>query len=189
MILAYKERGRTALARPLAACLAAVAEEALAHLPQTRASAAGPPRTVAGVPEVTSVTGKVFAGESVVLIPVPSSFASRRRRGHDPVSVMAALCARELAARGWPVISAPVLALRRRMADQAGLSSTQRAANLAGAYRVTSCPPRALYVLVDDVVTTGATLAEAARALERAGSPALLAVTLAATRLRGACTP
>jgi predicted amidophosphoribosyltransferase len=161
MILAYKERGRTVLARPLAACLAGVVEAALAGAPGAVAAA---------------------------LVPVPSARAARRARGHDPVGVIAALAVRDLAARGWPVTYAPVLAQRRRVADQAGLSSAQRAANLSGAFRVASRVRWAVCVLVDDVVTTGATLAEAARALGAAGAAVPLAVTVAATRRRRGTT-
>lgn len=155
VILAYKERGRTALAAPLAACLAGVAEAAL-----------------------RGRTGRV------VLVPVPSARAARRARGHDPVGALAARTARLLAARGRPAVAAPVLGQRRRVADQAGLGAASRAANLRGAFRAAGPVPPGLCVLVDDVVTTGATLAEAARALGEAGARPALAITVAATRRR-----
>ncbi len=171
-ILAYKERGRTALARPLATCLAITLTTALGTL-----------TTALGVGEF---------GRPFVLVPVPSSRRAVRLRGHDPVGRLAVLAARRLRSLGWPVTSAPVLAQRRRVLDQAGLSAPQRAANLAGAFGVRRLAgaggralwgrPRPIAVLVDDIVTTGATLAEAAEALNRAGVPVPLAVTLAATR-------
>uniref|UniRef100_UPI0015F093D9 ComF family protein n=1 Tax=Streptomyces shenzhenensis TaxID=943815 RepID=UPI0015F093D9 len=65
---------------------------------------------------------------------------------------------------------------RRAVADQAGLNSRQRFANLAGALEVTAGGARLLaggrVVLVDDLVTTGATLAEAARAVREAARAA-----------------
>jgi predicted amidophosphoribosyltransferase len=91
------------------------------------------------------------------------------------------------------VTLARVLRPRRRVADQTGLSSTQRAANLSGAFGVAGGgigPLRAargrsaVAVLVDDIVTTGATLAEAARALREVGVDVPLAITVAATRRR-----
>ncbi|MEP6797352.1 MAG: phosphoribosyltransferase family protein, partial [Lapillicoccus sp.] len=72
--------------------------------------------------------------------------------------------------------------------DQAGLGQEARARNLAGAYAVRSARTPGLVgrrvVLVDDVMTTGATLVEAARALRAAGAVVEAAVTLAATARR-----
>lgn len=152
VLIAYKERGRTALGAALGACLA----RALTHL-----QVEGP----------------------LVLVPVPSTRRSRRAKGHDPVRRVAEVAARRLRAGGLQVTVAPVLRPARKVADQAGLTSAQRAANLAGAF--TSQPvPRGRVVLVDDVITTGATLAEAARALHAAGAETDCAVTVAATRKR-----
>ncbi|HEX2706155.1 MAG TPA: phosphoribosyltransferase family protein, partial [Candidatus Lustribacter sp.] len=76
----------------------------------------------------------------------------------------------------------------RRVADQAALGHDARAVNVAFAYDVRPGLGRAVRgrvcVLVDDVVTTGATLAEAARALRRAGAVVPVAATVAATALR-----
>ncbi|GLX04365.1 phosphoribosyltransferase family protein [Microbispora sp. NBRC 16548] len=168
MILACKERGRTALVPVLAAAVSAC----------VAAWAAG-----GGV------------RREVWLVPVPSARAASRRRGHDPVRAVAAAAARELCRRGRPAAVAPLLRLCRRVADQAGLGSAERAVNLSGAFEVVPGPaarPRpsgrglgaVAVVLVDDVVTTGTTLAEAARALRAAGAEPSAAVTIAATRRR-----
>ena len=127
-----------------------------------------------------------------LVVPMPSSRAAVRRRGDDPVADLARAAVRLVsgeAPTGIPVLVAPVLRPVRRMADQSVLDHGQRAANLAGAYAVR---PRwvpslegSRVVLVDDVVTTGATLAEAARAIRAAGGHVVGAATLAATQRRG----
>lgn len=146
-VLAYKERGRRELARPLGGLLAGAA---------CRAAGSGRAVTVA----------------------VPASPAARRTRGYDHV----ALLVRSAVAHGAPP-AAPLLRWSRETADQAGLGAGARAANLAGALLARDCAG-AQVVVVDDVVTTGATLAEAARALRSAGARVLGAATVAATTRR-----
>ena len=74
-------------------------------------------------------------------------------------------------------------------ADQSGLGAAQRAANVSGALaaRRQAVPAldRASVVVVDDVVTTGATLAESARALRVAGIEPRAVAVVAATRRGG----
>jgi predicted amidophosphoribosyltransferase len=124
-------------------------------------------------------------GRSVVLVPVPSSRAAVRRRGDNPVGDLVAAAAAQVP--GWPLVI-PVLRVQRRLADQSTLGHRERAANLAGAYALRSgaaaeLPGRAV-VLVDDVVTTGVTLAEAARVVRARGGLVVGAATLAATQRR-----
>lgn len=83
-----------------------------------------------------------------VLVPAPTRKASARARGGDPVEA----CCR---ATGRPV--AAVLSLDARAADQSELDAAARRANLAGAVRLTGVPGGTC-IIVDDVVTTGATL-------------------------------
>ncbi|MFJ9713048.1 ComF family protein [Streptomyces sp. NPDC101234] len=115
------------------------------------------------------------AGGPVLLVPVPSAPWAVRARGHDPVRRIALVAAAELRRSGASVRVAPVLRQRRAVADQAGLNSRQRLANLAGALEVSAGGARLLaggsVVLVDDLVTTGSTLAEAARAVREAMGP------------------
>ncbi|MFI6501584.1 ComF family protein [Nonomuraea typhae] len=118
---------------------------------------------------------------------MPSARRAVRARGHDPVGRLAVLAVGRLRALGVRAEAVPVLAQARRVADQAGLSATERAANLGSSLRVTGRlrgAPGATVVLVDDIVTTGATLAEAARALRTAGVQVAAAATVAATRRR-----
>jgi predicted amidophosphoribosyltransferase len=154
LIVAHKERGLTALARPLGVALA-------------RAVAAAGPR-----------------GSPLVLVPVPSSRASVRRRGRDPTLRIAGEAVRVLRARGTAVSCVRALGHRRRVADQAGLTAVDRSANLAGAMRARYDLRGVRVMVVDDVVTSGATLVEAARALRVAGAYVPAAAVIAATERR-----
>lgn len=122
-----------------------------------------------------------------VLVPVPSSPAAVRERGQDHARRLAAA-----AVRGLPSARARAL-LRpaRGVADQSGLTSAQRAVNLSGALRATRRLDGLVVVVVDDVVTTGATLVEATRALRVAGADVVGAAVVGATsrRSRSAAGP
>lgn len=115
-------------------------------------------------------------GADAVLVPVPSAGRAVRERGHDHARRLAAATAREAGLR-----SRPLLVQARRTADQAGLDAGQRAANLRGALQARRRLDGLPVLLVDDVVTTGATLAEAARALRAAGADVRGAAVVAAT--------
>ncbi|WP_330296657.1 ComF family protein [Streptomyces sp. NBC_00503] len=158
VVLAHKERGALPLAAALGTALAAA----------VRAGAGG-----GGGAGGVGGEGEGVAGE-VALVPVPSARHRIRARGHDPAHRIALAASARLRRAGVPARVAPVLRLRRAVADQAGLGAAQRRENLAGALevrpgagRVTAGAQR--IVVVDDLVTTGATLAEAARALRAAG--------------------
>src|SRR5699024_6485584 len=122
-------------------------------------------------------------GRPVPVLPAPSARASTRRRGEHRVRALTEAALGPSRSR-VPVLDGLVLA--RTVADQAGLRAAERARNLRGAVRVRDGVRERLRgrpcVLVDDVITTGATLQECARALREAGSGTVVAVALAATR-------
>ena len=113
------------------------------------------------------------------LVPVPSARAAARRRGGDHVRQMADRAAAQLG-----VALVPALHLTRFVQDSAGLGAAERHANLAGAMAAHAPPVGAAAVLIDDIVTTGATLHEAMRALYAARWPVVGALALAVTPLR-----
>ncbi|MET7572446.1 hypothetical protein ABZT04_28700 [Streptomyces sp. NPDC005492] len=108
----------------------------------------------------------------VLLVPVPSARGAVRARGHDPARRIALAAAGELRRTGTPARVVAVLRQRRWVADQSGLNSRERLDNLAGALEVVAGGVRLLgggpVVLVDDLMTTGASLTEAARAVRAA---------------------
>jgi predicted amidophosphoribosyltransferase len=138
-------------------------------------------RVAAGVARLVLATGR---SGPIVLVPVPSVATQMAARGVDLTTSLARQAAARLRSTGLPVQVRRGLALNRRPADQAGLDRGQRLANLAGALRSTGAPPPGRVVVVDDIVTTGATLAEAFRACRAGGRDVIGGAVVAAT-MRG----
>jgi ComF family protein len=110
------------------------------------------------------------------ILPVPPDLARMRRRGFAPASWLAFSLSKGC---GVPVKAG---ALRRLPghAAQRGLGGTDRRSNVRGLFALGDAVPRGYsVVLVDDVVTTGATLDEAASCLERGGVTVAFAAVLA----------
>lgn len=129
LVLGLKERHITALAVPLSALL------------------------------VRAIRDHPDFGQGRVIVPVPATGRSRRRRGFDVVDL--------LLSAGPPLPVSRCLVWRRRPRSQKSLHRLERARNLAGALEARS-EARSV-ILVDDVVTTGATTREAVRAVRAAG--------------------
>lgn len=117
-------------------------------------------------------------GGPTVLVPAPTTAWAARRRGGD---VVTAVC-RSAARTASPVRTVTVSPVLRTVgaAESVGLGAAARVANVRGTVRVRGLPAPGTVVLVDDVVTTGATLAESVAALTRRGVPVAAAITLAA---------
>jgi ComF family protein len=116
------------------------------------------------------------------LVPVPASPDRVRERGYDQASLIAGAAARSL---GMPVIAA--LTRTRATTAQFDLDRTARRSNLGGAFRIADEAAAAAVrgrwlVLVDDVVTTGSTLAACAAALLDAGAVGVSAIAVARER-------
>jgi len=113
--------------------------------------------------------------EGIEIAAVPSTRAAFRRRGYDPVAVLLGAAGLGRASRHR------VLSFTRDHAQQKLLDRGARRRNLAWAMLAVPSLRGRVFILVDDVVTTGATLEEAARAIRAAGGEVLCAVALANT--------
>ncbi|RIJ77822.1 ComF family protein [Nakamurella silvestris] len=116
------------------------------------------------------------------LVPAPTRPSAARRRGGDPVARMVRSAAAGLARRGIPCGVAPCLHTGRGTVDSVGLDASQRRTNLVGKiiFTPTAGPPRSQSViLLDDVITTGATCLESVTVLAAQGHPVSAVLALA----------
>ncbi|WP_305789572.1 ComF family protein [Symbioplanes lichenis] len=166
-LLAYKERGRHRLAGPLGAVLAASVAAA-------------------------AVRGGGGRRVPIVVVPVPSTAAAVRERHGDHMARLAAQAVRRLEGAGWQArMVRPLRALPRP--DSASLDVRGRAAAAESSLRIKGdgirIPRRrptigGTLIVVDDIVTTGATLAAVTCRLREVDVQVTGAAVLAATRLR-----
>ena len=157
MLSAYKERGRADVATVLG--------------PRLRGAIA------LAVREAVRAVQLEQDAPGLVLVPVPSRRAARAARGYDHVEL--------LVQHAIPQTRAVrALTHTRRVSDQAGLSVGERRKNLSGAFVAHPSIRGRRVVVVDDVVTTGATAAEAVRALRQAGAEVLGVAAIARVPLR-----
>ncbi|SDZ41767.1 ComF family protein [Herbiconiux ginsengi] len=113
----------------------------------------------------------------VAIVTMPSARAAVRRRGYRPVDLL-------VQSAGHRVRRPAGLVLIRAIADQAGLSAAERHTNLRGAMRASETLRGRRVLLVDDVLTTGSTLAEGCRAVSERGGIVVGATCLARTAKR-----
>ena len=147
-----------------------------------------------GLPRIADDLAAAMVGvalptdEASVLVPIPLAPKRLRERGYNQSEALA-----RALSRLWRIPVVDVLVRSRETATQTALTPETRLANVAGAFamrnakygmrnergRVDSAfrTPNPTFILVDDVFTTGATLAEAARALEQAGARTILGIT------------
>jgi predicted amidophosphoribosyltransferase len=135
------------------------------------------------VPALLRLVGHRSQDPVIMLVPVPSAARAVRQRGFDATLTLARLAGRRLRTR-YPIRVVPALAQFRSVRDQAGLDARQRQRNLSGGIRRRRTVDGALVVLVDDLVTSGSTLSEAARVVRSGGGIVLGAATVAATGRR-----
>nr|WP_245192529.1 phosphoribosyltransferase family protein [Arthrobacter pigmenti] len=168
VLLAYKNHGHTDLVRWLQAALAGALHEANASL-------------------------CVHAAD-VVLVPVPGKGASFRRRGYDPLALLLGGLARRRELPAGAVVVPAVRHARTPAASaifdiaksgQKGLGRRGRRSNVAWSMEPAPAYQRVLRgracLIVDDVLTTGSTIAETARVLRGLDATVAGAVVIAAT--------
>ncbi|MET0724722.1 MAG: phosphoribosyltransferase family protein, partial [Leifsonia sp.] len=154
VIAAFKDGGRPGLARPL-----------------------GPALRASVLASIRACTDSAAAGYEIIT--VPSSWAAWRERGYRPVEAL-------LHAAG--LRSTPLLRRSRSRVDQVGLGREERMANVEGTLAVRRRPGREgprldgrRFIVVDDILTTGATVREAVRAVSAAGGVVSAVAVLAQT--------
>ena len=148
VILGLKEQGRTDVVRALAVPLASAVSHAVLH------------------------AADQAPGELELVVP-PVSRASFRRRGYDPVRLLARAAALPRPAR--------VLVNLHERASQKTLDRAERGTNLAGSMGAYRALHGRRFLVLDDVITTGATLSEVIRSLREGGAEVVGAAVVAAT--------
>jgi len=126
--------------------------------------------------------GPEFGPDPVLLLPVPLHRSKMRGRGFNQAERIARSALRHVSDLRIELVGNDLLR-QRETASQTGLTTHQRRENVRGAFRVSR--PAAVagreVLLVDDVYTTGATAAECARVLRKAGASRVLVATVART--------
>ena len=148
LIVAYKDRGEWSLRSVLARLLV----RSISHL-------------------LLSIGEPVAENRRpLLLVPIAATAASIRLRDCDPVADIASSAAGLLRRSGVQIRSQRILTMREGHRDHVGLSRGERLSNMNNGFTVQGrVPARADVVIVDDVVTTGATLTAAHKTLSRQG--------------------
>lgn len=157
IVLAYKNGGRTDLARVLSAALRSAIVAAVDGLQGDDVRTADRRQ-------------RIPAQHAIELVTIPTTRAASVARGFHPVDRLV---------RRAGLSPSRVLRWTRRAADQRGLGRAERAANLDGALAARADLAGRAFILVDDVVTSGATAREAMRAVADAGGVVVAVAALA----------
>ena len=154
LLVAFNDRGQFALARELGQLMEPLAQELLA------------------LSELSGASGSCY------LAPAPSRIQNFAKRGFQP----SLLLARQLVKKVPNAKVLNCLLLSSGVLDQVGLSSAERISNLEGSMRLNQSVSGKTVFLVDDVVTTGATITEAWKTLSLGGAIVLGALVISEAR-------
>ena len=154
LLVAFKDRGQFALARELGQLMEPLAQELLA------------------LSELSGASGSCY------LAPAPSRIQNFAKRGFQP----SLLLARQLVKKVPNAKVLNCLLLSSGVLYQVGLSSAERISNLEGSMRLNQSVSGKTVFLVDDVVTTGATITEAWKTLSLGGAIVLGALVISEAR-------
>jgi ComF family protein len=112
-----------------------------------------------------------------IVVPVPSHWTRLLRRGYNPANIIAVELAK-ISGKGY----GNVLRRCKKTEYQRGKSTLERANNVLDAFTCKTDLSSKSIALVDDVMTTGATLNECARVLKHSGAKKVICITIACTR-------
>ena len=132
-------------------------------------------------PLVVLLSRMLENAEKPLLVPVPSSRENYKKRGYMPTKLIARRLCRE---SGQACGLTDALTFQRKVADQAHLNSQARRANLVGSMVSDSRVLGRQVILFDDIVTTGSTMLESARAVTMAGGKVIGFLAFAETILK-----
>jgi ComF family protein len=115
----------------------------------------------------------ISPSSNIALIPIPTSEEKLKIRGIDTIGHIS----KQLKILDRNIEIKPILRITKILNDQVGLSKIERISNLAGAFKSVSVISGEV-ILLDDVLTTGATLSAAALALKKSGAKTVKAIGL-----------
>lgn len=120
---------------------------------------------------------RTFGERALAVMPIPLSKKRLAERGYNQAERITACALSRLGLKDAP--QQGILERVRDTPSQTKLSRSERLKNVEGAFTAHDIDPSFDYVIVDDVVTTGATLAEAARAVRTASATSVTCIALA----------
>lgn len=132
-----------------------------------------------GLRRLANPMGKLFLNlempECDGIIPVPLSKSALRERGFNQSLLMAKVISKKLKTP----LYMDMLLKRKDTLPQVGLNAKERRKNLRGAFKASGKINKLRLLLLDDVMTTGATARECSKTLMRAGAKEVIVITLA----------